>query len=89
MRAKRQPPENRVGADSLATQPNVSDQARLLERFLASLSEIDRAVLMMYLDDLTNQEIADSMGVSCGAIRTRISRIRDQLKVWEADDDES
>ncbi len=63
--------------------------AELLDRFLDSLSEIDRAVLLMYLDDLNNEEIAESIGVSNGAIRTRISRIRDQLETWEANDGES
>jgi RNA polymerase sigma-70 factor (ECF subfamily) len=88
-RVKRQPPENRVTSDSLPSQSNFSDDAQLLERFLDSLSEIDRAVLLMYLDDLTNDEIAESIGVRNGAIRTRISRIRDRLENWEATDGES
>ena len=88
-RAKRQPPENRVATDSLPSQTNFSNEAQLLGRFLDSLSEIDRAALLMYLDNLTNEEIAESMGVSNGAIRTRISRIRNQLETWEANDGES
>lgn len=88
-RAKRRPPENRVASDSLPSQTNFSNEAELLDRFLDSLSEVDRAVLLMYLDDLTNKEIAESIGVSNGAIRTRISRIRDQLETWEAKDGES
>ncbi len=88
-RAKRRRPENRVATEHLPSQTNFSNEAKLLDRFLGSLSEIDRAVLLMYLDDLTNQEIAESIGVSDGAIRTRISRIRDQLKNWEANDGES
>jgi len=89
MRAKRQPPGNRLATDSLQSPANFSNEAQLLDRFLESLSEIDRAVLLMYLDDLTNQEIAESIGVSDGAIRTRISRIRDQLETWEACDGET
>ncbi len=88
-RLKRQPPENRVATESLPSRSSCSNEAQLLDRFLDSLSEIDRAVLLMYLDDLTNEEIAVSIGVSNGAIRTRISRIRDQLKTWEADDGKS
>ncbi len=85
-RQKRKPRVNRVTTESLPAQNNFSNEVQLLERFLNSLSEIDRAVLLMYLDDLSNPEIAESIGVSDGAIRTRISRIRDQLKDWEADD---
>lgn len=85
-RLKRQPPENRIASDTLESGAVFSDEAKLLQRFLETLSEVDRAVLLMYLDDLTNEEIADSIGVSHGAIRTRISRIRNQLKTWEASD---
>jgi len=88
-RRKRQPPENRVATDSLSSRSSFSNEAQLLDRFLDSMSEIDRAVLLMYLEDLTSEEIAESIGVSNGAIRTRISRIRDQLKTWEADDGKS
>lgn len=88
-RAKRQPPENRVATDSLPSQMDFSNETQLLGRFLDSLSEIDRAVLLMYLDDLTNEEIAESIGASHGAIRTRISRIQDRLENWEATDGKS
>ena len=88
-RAKRQPPKNRVIADSLASQTSFSNEGKLLQRFLESLSEIDRAVLLMYLDDLTTREIAESIGTSDGAVRTRISRIRDRLENWEVTDGES
>ncbi|MGI9474208.1 MAG: RNA polymerase sigma factor [Rubripirellula sp.] len=87
-RAMRCPPEHRWPTESLSSK-NDSDDLQLLHRFLASLSEIDRAVLLMYLEDLSNQEIADSIGVSNGAIRTRISRIREQLENWEANDGEA
>ena len=88
-RMKRQSPGHRVAADALVAPANFSNEAQLLGRFLASLSEIDRAVLLMYLDDLSNKEISEAMGVSNGAIRTRISRIRDQLETWETGDGES
>lgn len=88
-RVKRQPPRNRVAAETLPSQTSFSNEALLLEQFLASLSDIDRAVLLMYLEDLTHEEIAESIGISNGAIRTRISRIRDRLETWEASDGES
>ena len=86
-RAKRRPPENRVPSDSLVSTFTFSNEVQLLERFLSSLSEIDQAVLLMYLDDLSYEEIADSIGVASGAIRTRISRIRSRLESWEAGDE--
>jgi RNA polymerase sigma-70 factor, ECF subfamily len=86
-RRKRLPPVNRLGTETLTSAATASNEFELLAKFLGSLSEVDRAVLVMYLDDLTYQEIAESMGVSDGAIRTRISRIRNQLQTWEATDD--
>lgn len=87
--AKRVPPENRLPAETLSSESSPSDEFEMLRRFLQTLSEIDRAVLMMFLDDLTHDEIAEAMGVSGGAIRTRLSRIRERLAKWEADDEES
>jgi RNA polymerase sigma-70 factor (ECF subfamily) len=52
------------------------DVERVLERFLASLSDADRAVLLLYLDGLSNAEAAEVIGVSEGAYRTRLHRVR-------------
>ena len=87
LRQKRKPPPNRVDSESLASPDLFTNEAMLLARFLNTLSEMDRAVLLMYLEDLTYDEIAESMGVSNGAIRVRISRIRYRLETWEAEDE--
>ena len=86
-RLKRQPPANRIDAEQVAGEAQPSDTVRLLERFLSTQSEIDRAVLLMYLEDLNYEEIADVVGVSAGAIRTRMSRIRSRLQSWESGSD--
>jgi RNA polymerase sigma-70 factor, ECF subfamily len=52
------------------------DVQRVLERFLASLSDADRAVLLLYLDGLSSGEAAEVIGVSEGAYRTRLHRVR-------------
>lgn len=49
---------------------------RVLDPFLASLDDGDRAVLLLYLDGLTSAEAADVVGISEGAYRTRLHRIR-------------
>ncbi|OYP28237.1 RNA polymerase sigma factor [Rhodopirellula sp. MGV] len=60
-------------------------QQQMLERFLDSLPEIDRATLIMHLENFSHAEIAETMGVGQGAIRTRLCRIRKRLKQWEQD----
>jgi RNA polymerase sigma-70 factor (ECF subfamily) len=52
------------------------DVKRVLDQFLAALSDGDRAVLLLYLDGLSNAEAAEVVGVSEGAYRTRLHRVR-------------
>ena len=62
------------------------NSAILLERFLRSLSHADRAMVLMYLDDLSGKEIAEVTGLSEGAVRVRIHRIKTRLESWSATD---
>ncbi len=59
-----------------------TDEA-LLERFLSTLAETDRACLVMYLDDLSPAEIAAILDSTDGAVRTRLHRIKQKLSEWE------
>ena len=52
------------------------DVQRVLDRFLTSLADGDRAVLLLYLDGLSNAEAAEVVGISEGAYRTRLHRVR-------------
>ncbi len=61
------------------------DTCELLHRFLQTLNETDRAVLLMELDDVSTSEMAVILGMSEGAIRVRIHRIKQKLTHWEAD----
>jgi RNA polymerase sigma-70 factor (ECF subfamily) len=49
---------------------------RVLDRFLTSLSDGDRAVLLLHLDGLSDAEAAEVIGISEGAYRTRLHRVR-------------
>jgi RNA polymerase sigma factor (sigma-70 family) len=60
-----------------------SNEAGLLKRFLATLGDVDQAVLLMHLDNVDHSEIAAALGVSEGAIRTRMSRLRQKLATWD------
>jgi RNA polymerase sigma-70 factor (ECF subfamily) len=52
------------------------DVQRVLDRFLTSLSDGDRAVLLLHLDGLSYADAAEVLGISEGAYRTRLHRIR-------------
>ena len=60
------------------------EEASLLNRFLATLNDVDQAVLLMHLENLSYTDIAESLGVSEGAVRTRMSRLRQKLKTWDS-----
>ena len=55
-----------------------------VQRLLASLSESDRAVLLMLMDNCATSEIADVMGVTEGAIRLRLHRVRKRIEEGES-----
>ena len=51
-----------------------------LKQILEALGETDRGVLLMLLDNIPTEQIADVMGVSEGAIRVRLHRIRKRIE---------
>lgn len=52
----------------------------LLYAAIRKLSEIDRAIIMLYLDEQSYQEIADIIGTNSNNIGVRIKRIKMKLK---------
>ncbi|WP_118974825.1 RNA polymerase sigma factor [Taibaiella koreensis] len=55
-------------------------QLRLLEQFIAELNELDKALILLYLEDKSHAEIGDIMGLSISNVGTRVGRIKDRLK---------
>lgn len=53
-----------------------TDPGELLDRFLAQLNPMDRAVLMLTLDDLSYAQIAEITGLNRNAVGIRLNRIR-------------
>ena len=62
------------------------DAVELLHRFLQTLSEVDRALVLMYLDGLSGCEMAEIIGINEGAVRVRIHRIKTRLSTWSVGD---
>lgn len=58
-----------------------SDESlNLLYEAIRRLSEIDRAIIMLYLDEKSYKEIADIIGTNQNNIGVRVKRIKDRLK---------
>jgi RNA polymerase sigma-70 factor, ECF subfamily len=51
-----------------------------LQRAIRQLSEIERAMIMMALDEVPYDEIAETIGITQNNVRVRMNRIREKLK---------
>lgn len=55
-------------------------QLNLLEQFISELKEIDKALVILYLEDKSHAEIAEILGMSVSNVGTKIGRIKENLK---------
>jgi RNA polymerase sigma-70 factor, ECF subfamily len=61
--------------------PSFADESlNSLYKAVKQLSEIDRAVILLYLDEKSYREISDIMGTNPNNIGIRINRIKQRLK---------
>ncbi len=58
----------------------LEDQIVMLYRVIEGLNELDKALILLYLDDNSYKEIADILGISETNVATKISRIKKNLK---------
>ncbi len=56
------------------------DDLRLLEHFIGQLDELDRALVILYLDGNRHDTIAEILGISETNVGTKISRIKQRLR---------
>ena len=56
------------------------DDVRILHQLIARLDELNRALIILYLDGHSHDEIAGIMGISTTNVATKISRIKQQLQ---------
>ena len=77
-----------VSLDELAVAPATEggmqaiDRRLALERLLAiiqTLNPLDRQVILLYLEELDAQSIADIVGISSGHVATKVHRIKQML----------
>ena len=81
---KRNPLKNSVDA----TEVNVAQEderakkedIELLHMAISMLSDVEKAMMMLYLDDISYQDIAHIMGITQNNVRVKMLRIREKLK---------
>ena len=56
-------------------------QLQLLEQFISELNNLDKALMLLYLEEKSHAEISDILGISLSNISTKIGRIKEKLKI--------
>ena len=58
----------------------VENNLLILQHFINELKEIDKAIILLYLDDKSHREIAQITGFTQTNVATKINRIKDKLR---------
>lgn len=56
------------------------EKLALLQRAMQSLDPLNRALLMLHLDDRSHREIADVLGISESNVGTKLARLKERLR---------
>ncbi len=59
-----------------------AEKLQLLHRAIARLNKIEKAIVMLYLDDYSYEEIAEVVGISESNVGVKLHRIKAKLRRW-------
>lgn len=58
----------------------IEEQMKALHRSISSLSKIDKALVMLYLEDYSYDEIGNMLGITANNVAVKMNRIKVKLK---------
>lgn len=58
----------------------IEEQVKAMYAAIGNLSKIDKAIVMLYLEDYSYQEIGDMMGITPNNVGVKMNRIKIRLK---------
>lgn len=66
----------------VADEPPGNEEVRLTElyRAVGQLNLIERAIVMLYLEDRSYDEMQEILGINSGSLRVKMTRIKDKLR---------
>lgn len=67
-------------ADETQRDPDTEQRLRLLQVFIARQAPLDRALLLLYLEDRPQREIADVLGLTETNVSTKIARLKQRIR---------
>lgn len=62
------------------TNENFTEEYKILYRLIHALPTLEKALMLLYLEERTHQEMAEILGLSVSNIGTKINRIKAKLK---------
>jgi len=69
-------------ADTTESTEELEEDISHLQKFINGLKELDRAIILLYLEEKSHKEIAEIVGISETNTATKISRIKNKLKEY-------
>ena len=56
------------------------EEKKLLYKAIGELNDVEKAIVMLYLEEKGNEEISEIMGITQNYVRVKMTRIRTKLK---------
>lgn len=66
--------------ETLPNPENINEQIKELYKLIYQLKELDRALILLYLEEKSYKEIAEITGISVANVATRLKRTREKLR---------
>ena len=67
-------------ADGNAMDPENAQRLRLLQDFIARQPPLERALLLLYLEDRPQRQIAEILGITESNVSTKIGRLKQRIR---------
>lgn len=68
------------GTGEIDRSVEIEEKIGLLQQFIRDLAELDKAMMILYLEEKSYREIADVLGITETNVATKLSRIKGRLK---------
>ncbi|GAB5410274.1 MAG: sigma-70 family RNA polymerase sigma factor [Balneolaceae bacterium] len=69
-----------IPEDDLERKKELEEQSGILSDAIKQLKEIDRAIILLYLEEVPYKEISEILGITVTNVGARINRIKTRLK---------
>ena len=70
----------KIEEDTSEEQTELDYHLKLLQEFIHNLNELNKALMLLYLEEKSYEEIAEILGITKTNVATKISRIKLKLK---------